>query len=831
MLLLKVAPPTTLQKGWRVAGGIRNYLNALVVAVLIPLLALALLLAVNFAGSERHIIEAQRSDVLSNVSLLVDREIESIESTLRVLAVSPALQLGQLEVFRQHLAAVLPHGEMLALVDAGGQVLLSSKPTDTRWLDTVAGNPSQISAGKMHVSGLIDAIGNSEPTFAVSVPVTGGAGPHRALVAVMSVERLNSLFSESELRPQWRAAIVDGQGRLLARNVGFDRFAGRLARPEAVAAAMASEKTGTFDNLSMDGIKTSNAFLRSQTTGWTVFVAVPEQILNAPLYRVYRFVALAGLGLTAMSLALAYLLSQWIGTAAHQLRTAALDVVEGRDVVPTNYPISEFAETAKVFKYTSAIAAQRKLDEQKLRASEERQRLALEAGSFATWDLDLTSGVAIWSPNMFALLGYPMNADMSSTHERWIARVHPDDLASTLAESEAARLGRTTGVSEYRILKADSGAVRWMRSNGQFFYDSEGTATRSVGVTRDVTERKLLELTTRENEARYKSALSVGRLASWETDFITGMRTWSPEAQELFGVSVPNGIGHVGGAGDELVAAIHPEDRHIMRKLRQLAQNQDTFPAEYRVVRKDGSIRWLSGRGEVFVRGADGSCQRMVSVMADVSEQKKAADHLRFLMREMSHRAKNLLAVIQSIARQTMQTSASKEEFQARFEQRIQGLAASHDILVDQNWEGATLSLLVRRQLAPFVDLNSPRLVVNGPHVDLNSTAAQAIGMALHELATNAVKFGAWSNATGQVTVAWAFEKTADKLWLVLNWEELGGPLVQTPARKGFGTAVVERMAPSSVAGEAALNYEPRGLVCRLTIALSSLNLDADVNL
>jgi PAS domain S-box-containing protein len=192
-----------------------------------------------------------------------------------------------------------------------------------------------------------------------------------------------------------------------------------------------------------------------------------------------------------------------------------------------------------------------------------------------------------------------------------------------------------------------------------------------------------------ESEARYRAALSAGRIGAWETNFLTRTRIWSDEGMALFGISLPGGVGHVGDANDEYLSAMHPDDRHLVRHYHELANEQDSFPAEYRVMRPDGALLWLSGHGRVISRGVDGKAHRMISIMVDITERKKSEEHVQFLMREMSHRSKNLLSVIQAIAGQTARTAGSIEEFEKRFILRMRGLAASHDILVDQNWHGA----------------------------------------------------------------------------------------------------------------------------------------------
>ena len=251
------------------------------------------------------------------------------------------------------------------------------------------------------------------------------------------------------------------------------------------------------------------------------------------------------------------------------------------------------------------------------------------------------------------------------------------------------------------------------------------------------------------SEAQLRSALKAGRLVHWETDLASGVRYWTPEAMALFGLDLPDGRGRFGGDTDEFFLAVHPDDRHVTPSFYELADQQDWFPVEYRIVKPDGSVRWLAGGAEVVARLPDGSAARLVNVVGDITDRKLAEQHTELVMRELTHRAKNLLAVILSIATQTGRSTNTVEEFHERFSSRLQGLAASHDLLVLRSWQGAAIGEIAKSQLAPFVDAGTDRLHVSGPEVVVTPRAAEAIGLALHELATNAVKHGALSDANG----------------------------------------------------------------------------------
>ena len=297
----------------------------------------------------------------------------------------------------------------------------------------------------------------------------------------------------------------------------------------------------------------------------------------------------------------------------------------------------------------------------------------------------------------------------------------------------------------------------------------------------------------------------------------------------LFGLSLPGGRGEVGGDADEYASALHPDDRHLIAHYHEQADKVDSFPAEYRIVRPDGTILWLSGRGQVVSRGPDGKAHRLVSIMADITERKSTELHIQFLMKEITHRSKNLLAVVQAIAGQTARTGGSLEEFQDRFGRRLQGLAASHDVLVHEGWRGAQLADLVRQQLVPFVDAQSPRIEIAGPDIVVTVEAAQAIGLAIHELATNAVKYGALSAETGKIKVGWKMDSDGhEPRALLLSWVEEGGPPVTPPSRKGFGHIVFHHMIASSLNGKVAMEFAAEGLNWTVSIPAHNLRMSSE---
>jgi len=203
----------------------------------------------------------------------------------------------------------------------------------------------------------------------------------------------------------------------------------------------------------------------------------------------------------------------------------------------------------------------------------------------------------------------------------------------------------------------------------------------------------------------------------------------------------------------------------------------------------------------------------VVMTFVDISERKQQADHVVFIMRETSHRNNNLLAIIQAMAQQTGRHSSNYRDFTARFNERLQGLAASNQLLVRQDWKGTPLDDLVRAQVKPFIESDLNSLEVGGPAVMLTPAAVQSIGLALHELATNASKYGALSNPGGKVEVRWEFYDGKSERCIRLTWRKCGGPPVVPPGRRGFGSTVLEQMTRQTLSAETKAEYLSEGVV------------------
>ncbi len=253
---------------------------------------------------------------------------------------------------------------------------------------------------------------------------------------------------------------------------------------------------------------------------------------------------------------------------------------------------------------------------------------------------------------------------------------------------------------------------------------------------------------------------------------------------------------------------------------RQVAGELDTYTTESQFTRKDGSIGWARVTSTAL-RDAAGKFLHAVRVVEDVTERREADRRQKLLIDELNHRVKNTLATVQSLAWQTNRSGVSPEVAQARFQERLLALSRTHNLLNETHWEGASLRTVLENELAPYMTA-PPRVTTKGPEVYLSPKSAVVLGMAFHELTTNAVKYGALSSDSGQVQVGWKLDERGGDVILAIDWCELSGPQVEQPPRLGFGSRLLRQTITRELAGQLDLRFEPEGVCCIITIPVGA---------
>jgi two-component system CheB/CheR fusion protein len=587
----------------------------------------------------------------------------------------------------------------------------------------------------------------------------------------------------------------------------------------------------------------------------------------------------------------------------------------------------------------------RKTDERALREAEERLRLSQEAGGIGTWDWEVGTQRAHWSDQIRRLRG--LSPRTPASYRAFLERVHPEDRAAFEAALKAAADGRTPDLrAEFRILRGDTGELRWIATRGEVERDAAGRPLRIRGVELDVTEQRVAETALRESEARLLDLLATLDLGAFMARALDGrIQFWSAGSEQLYGWTAAEAAGR---DAHELLRTVFPvpraeitaaleRDGEWTGDLRQWTRDgAEIVVTARKVLRRDPNDRpvavlesltdvtaqrraevalaesearlraavegspfpimlhaeggevlalsrsWteLSGyapeeipthsawlrlaypsrheemealleeelagevvrTGEMTIRTRsneariwdvqavpigrlpDGRRLRM-SAAVDVTERKLTEQQRLLLAREVDHRARNALAVVQSLLRLTPAKGDEAKRFAAAIADRVSAMARAHGLLSRERWVGAELRALAEEELAPYAEGAPGRVLLAGPPLRLTANAALSVSMVLHELATNAAKHGAFSAPGGQVEVTWARDPVDGGLWL--DWGESGGPPISAPPPSdgrsgGFGSRLVARTA-RQLGGSIDYTWEPTGLRCTLRLPANRL--------
>ena len=644
---------------------IRFEIVSLVAIILIPLVSVIAVLAVNLANTKRELIELELVDITNQVTMMADHEVASAIGMLLGLATSGDLVTGEFADFKKHASALAAQPRIVQVwaFDKQGKTVSAARPDEATFVD-----PDlilRVFAGNRAVS-TVRGEGLKNTTVVIAVPVVVKDRVAFGVAAEIHVDYLSKFFTAAGLTEDWAAAIVDVNGRYVARSLDAERRVGQLAKPELGEAARGANETGSFENVTYEGMLMFNAFRRSPLTGWTTVIAVPKATMTAPLMRYIAYLSLGGASILLLTLILASAQAARIAEPVRNLSRGATALVEGGKFPEAKHRVYELDEVRLAF-------------------------------------------------------------------ERAIA--HSAHLSALVASS--------------------------------------GDAIMSVGL-----------------------------------DGI--IKTWNAGAETLFGYSAKEIV------GQPKTLLVPQDEREEFQRQRAEVLFGRSVRAETVRLRRDGARVDVS-LNLAPIRGSGGEIIAISSIIHDISKRKTIERQLQFLMRELSHRSKNQLAIVQAIAGQMAQSANSVDEFMSRFRTRLQGLAASHDLLISRDWTGVALADLVRRQIETFADASRENVEIAGPALHLTASATEAIGLALHELATNSAKYGALSVPNGRLKVAWSLEPTmGEPAYVVLEWSETEGPPVRPPTKKGFGSLVIERMVAAAVNGKVRLEFAPTGLYWRL---------------
>jgi len=455
-------------------------------------------------------------------------------------------------------------------------------------------------------------------------------------------------------------------------------------------------------------------------------------------------------------------------------------------------------------------------NEAALRESEARLELALSASGLGVWEWLLERDEFIYSPRAREICGF--DPEMRLTRDIVAAVTHPDDFKFTSEQFLRALDPSEPDHSpyEYRVVRPD-GEVRNVVAEGKavFEHGPDGLKLiRYVGTLADVTEQRKLQQDLQQSNETLKLAIEAARLAVWQFDIAKNQLIMNPELKRILGFDPDREL-----TIDEVSARHHREDMEGVLAVarRAIEAGERRFEAEFRFFSPDGEMRWFLVRAQVTLSGA-GAVEGVIGVLMDITERREGEERLRLLAREVDHRANNLLTIVQGTI--ALSKATSIEALKDVLVGRLQALARAHQLLSESRWEAADLRRIVEEELRPYTIGNPEQASLDGGRIALSAHPAQSIGMAVHELATNAAKYGALSLQTGGVRVSWRLTENEDSLELV--WEETGGPKLKAPERRGLGLTMIER-ALSQAGGHAEFQWGEGGLVCRMTLPLDGV--------
>ena len=382
------------------------------------------------------------------------------------------------------------------------------------------------------------------------------------------------------------------------------------------------------------------------------------------------------------------------------------------------------------------------------------------------------------------------------------------DARAAVATARAGGIGRFQGAATTMI-----GTPKYWDVQVTPILGTDGRPERLLSVSRDITASRLVELELRNTRDRLELALKAGRLGYWEYDLASGRLDASGICKENFGRAAEAPFTY-----DDLKSAVHPDDRQNRdAAVAHTAATGEDLDVQYRIARPDGSEGWLLVQAKL-VRGADGTPQSLAGISLDITANKREEQDRRLLSLELNHRIKNQMAVVQGIVNQALRGNFQIDVAKRMISERLSMLARAHDLLIAGEGERASIALIVANATEM---LDSGRVSVTGPDLSVGPKAALSLALIIHELATNAIKYGAFSTPAGRVAINWSTGWMDGQPSLEFSFTESGGPAVATPNSAGFGSRLL-RGGLSGAVSTATLDYAPGGVCYRLSADLKA---------
>ncbi|NKE43674.1 PAS domain-containing protein [Roseomonas frigidaquae] len=800
---------------------LRGHLVVLVLAVLLPALAFGAAASWEALRSRTAAGETALIDRAQALSAGIDAHIAGHVAALTVLAAFPQANEAAFASLAREVGAAF--GGWVVVMDRSGRPLLNTYPESSalpgpggalgpggggRWVAQVfaSGQPVVTNLAAGRVSGQTVAF--------VFAPILRGGSVWRVVGMPLRPERLSALLAQRESTGPGATALTDGLGVIVGHSRAAAQLVG-LVRPTRAADGELGTSGILHGRSLLDGAALRTAFHRLEAApGWMVWANEPESTFTAA--RRGPLLALVGGGALALliGLALAAALTRRLLRPVEALVAHAEAVAGGRT------PPAASVAPAKVLEFERlrlAVAAA----EAALRERGEELRRVQRIGRVGGFMIDFRTGESRRSAEYLDLHG--SRTEVDGSHESWIRDLHPEDRDRAEAHflhAIAAGTGTTQYVQDYRVVTEEG--TRWVSARAEVERDAQGRAVRMIGAHVDVTALKLAEQALRDSEERLRLALEAAELGAWEVDLQNGRATRTGRALEIFGYGSEAQFGAYPSWRDR----IHADDRSRLAEAVETVRRGEAerYVVEYRFLRPDGQWRWVESHGRAVERDAGtGAALRLIGTTQDVTARRDAQERQALLSRELDHRAKNALAVVQAALRLTPRDDATA--FATAIEGRVMALSRAHTLLAAAHWSGAELRSVLQGEVAAFLAASGPGAAFEGPALALSPAAVQALSMTFHELATNAAKYGALSVPAGQVRISWwLVDDEAGKRQLQLCWAETGGPdACGTPPRRGFGSSLIEATVVRQLGGRLAVDWRAEGLLWHAWLPLDRI--------
>ncbi|WP_296721199.1 PAS domain-containing protein [Erythrobacter sp.] len=452
--------------------------------------------------------------------------------------------------------------------------------------------------------------------------------------------------------------------------------------------------------------------------------------------------------------------------------------------------------------------------EERLALREEQLRLALEVAEIGEWDVDHATGTMFWPARVKAMFG--ITADVPVTLDDFFDGVHPEDRRRTREAYDAASDPdrRALYDVEYRTVGREDGKVRWVAAKGRGLFDSQGRCYRVIGTAIDVTERKAAEDQLLSGARMLRVATEIGGVGLWDWDVQTDEIIWSDAHFELLGYAVNEVTANYAAFRQR----VHEGDvESVEAALKHARETGQEYVYDFRVVHPGGEVHWISARGQ-YLYDADGKPIRMLGAMIDTTERRRQEEWQKLLVEELQHRVRNLISMIRGMARQSASTHRTLESYVDHLIGRLQAMGRTQAMLTRSPGEKVNLSSILEEELLACA-AREKAYRIEGPVVHLSPQVAEVLTLAIHELATNSVKYGALGDK-GYVKISWTIIAKESTNHLALRWQETGVSAVTKPSRVGFGRQLIEQRIPYELQGTGSLTIHDTGVLAEMSFPL-----------